>query len=67
MAILFFLPIAVALIHGAVAPTALQGMFNFTLVKESTIVLSAFAIIQIAYFLVIRAGYLRQLRSGATG
>ncbi|MEC0123136.1 FtsX-like permease family protein [Paenibacillus pabuli] len=67
MAILFFLPIAIALIHGAVALTALQGMFNFSLIKESIIVLSAFAIIQIVYFLVIRSGYLRQLRSGGTG
>lgn len=67
MAILFFLPIAVALIHGAVALTALQGMFHFSLIKESIIVLSAFAIIQVAYFFVIRSGYLRQLRSGGTG
>ncbi|MEK4076111.1 FtsX-like permease family protein [Paenibacillus sp. FSL M7-0656] len=67
MAILFFLPIAIAIIHGAVALTALQGMFNFSLIKESIIVLSAFAIIQIVYFLVIRNGYLRQLRSGGTG
>ncbi|WP_339284763.1 FtsX-like permease family protein [Paenibacillus sp. FSL R5-0486] len=67
MAILFFLPIAIAIIHGAVALTALQGMFNFSLIKESIIVLSAFAIIQIVYFLVIRSGYLRQLRSGGTG
>lgn len=59
MAILFFLPIAIAIIHGAVALTALQGMFNFSLIKESIIVLSAFAIIQIVYFLVIRNGYLR--------
>ncbi len=67
MAILFFLPIGIALIHGAVALTAMQSMFNYTLVKESAIVLSAFAIIQIVYFMVIRSGYLRQLRSGMTG
>src|SRR5699024_12042508 len=44
-AILFFAPIVVALIHGAVALTALSHMFDYILVKESTMVLGTFALI----------------------
>ncbi|MGO4531099.1 FtsX-like permease family protein [Paenibacillus sp. 2TAF8] len=61
MAVLFFLPIIIALIHGTVALIALQRMFYFTLFRESVIVLSAFAIIQVVYFIIIRSSYLRQL------
>src|SRR5690625_7267450 len=34
-AILFFTPILVAIVHGAVALTALSHFFNYSLVKES--------------------------------
>src|SRR5690625_8004864 len=37
--ILFFLPIIVALAHGAVALTTLAHMFSYNLVRESAIVL----------------------------
>ncbi|MCR2821487.1 FtsX-like permease family protein [Lederbergia panacisoli] len=62
LALLFFVPIIVAVIHGAVALTALEHMFSFSLVKESTLVLSSFACIQIIYFLFIRSNYIRKIR-----
>src|SRR5699024_7706765 len=49
--ILFFAPIIVALVHGAVALTALSHFFNYNLVKESSIVLGSFFAIQIIYFI----------------
>src|SRR5690625_828991 len=59
--ILFFLPIVVALIHGAVALTALSNMFGYELVRESTIVLGSFFIIQVVYYFVVRFFYTRQV------
>ncbi|MCM3112668.1 ABC transporter permease [Lederbergia lenta] len=62
LALLFFVPIIVAVIHGAVALTALQHMFNFSLVKESALVLGSFSVIQIVYFFFIRANYIRKIK-----
>ncbi|MBW8350661.1 ABC transporter permease [Bacillus sp. IITD106] len=62
LALLFFVPIIVAVIHGAVALTALEHMFNFSLFKESTLVLSSFGCIQIIYFLFIRSNYIRKIK-----
>ncbi|BBI33796.1 FtsX-like permease family protein [Cohnella abietis] len=59
--ILFFVPIAVATIHGAVALTAMQSMFQYSLMKESFLVLGAFVLIQIIYFLLIRSRYIKQV------
>lgn len=61
-ALLFFAPIAVALVHGAVALTALSHMFFYSLVKESAIVLGLFLIIQIVYFFIVRFYYIRQIK-----
>ncbi|GIO22781.1 ABC transporter permease [Oceanobacillus sp. J11TS1] len=61
-ALLFFAPIAVALIHGAVALTALSNMFFYSLLKESTMVLSLFLVIQIVYFFIVRFYYIRQVK-----
>lgn len=61
-AILFFAPILVALIHGAVALTALSHMFEYNLVKESVIVLSVFFVIQIFYYFIVRFYYYRQIK-----
>ncbi|SFA81148.1 putative ABC transport system permease protein [Lentibacillus halodurans] len=61
-ALLFFAPIVVALIHGAVALTALSHLFDFSLVNESALVLGAFAFIQIIYFVVVRYFYTKQIR-----
>jgi putative ABC transport system permease protein len=62
LALLFFVPIGVATLHGAVALTALGQMFEYSLFKENTIVLSIFVGIQVVYFLIIRSRYLKQLK-----
>ena len=61
-ALLFFAPIAVALVHGAVALTALSNMFFYSLVKESAMVLGMFLAIQIVYFFIVRFYYIRQVK-----
>ncbi|MBM7603118.1 putative ABC transport system permease protein [Metabacillus crassostreae] len=60
-AILFFAPIIVALIHGAVALTALSNFFSFNLFKESVVVLGVFFIIQVVYFFIVRFFYSKQI------
>jgi len=62
LAILFLVPIGVATVHGAVALTALQHMFNYSLVKESVIVLGGFVLVQLIYFLLIRFRYIRLVK-----
>ncbi|MBW7453930.1 ABC transporter permease [Paenibacillus sepulcri] len=62
-AILFFAPIIVALIHGAVALTALSHLFFYDLAKESAIVLSVFLAIQIIYFFIVRFFYTKQIKA----
>lgn len=62
IALLFFAPIVVALLHGAVALTALSRMFKYSLWNESLIVLGSFLIIQIIYFFIVRYLYTRQIR-----
>lgn len=61
-AILFFAPILVALVHGAVALTALSNLFDYNLRLQSSIVLGCFLLIQIVYFLIVRFVYIRQVR-----
>jgi len=62
-AILFFAPIIVALIHGAVALTALSNLFAFNLFKESVMVLGVFSVIQIIYFFIVRLFYTKQIKT----
>lgn len=61
IAILFFSPIVIALVHGAVALTALSRLFNYNLTAESALVLGSFAVIQVLYFLVVRFIYMKQV------
>ncbi|WP_026582688.1 ABC transporter permease [Bacillus sp. J33] len=61
--ILFFAPILVALIHGAVALTALSNLFYFNLFKESVIVLGVFLAIQVVYFFIVRFFYTKQIKA----
>lgn len=65
--LLFFAPIVVALVHGAVALTALSHMFQYKLFKESVLVLSLFLLIQVIYFFIVRLFYTRQIRSALAG
>lgn len=62
-AILFFAPIIVALIHGAVALTALSHLFYFNLVTESSLVLGTFLAIQIVYYFIVRFFYTKQVKT----
>ncbi|TCZ75087.1 ABC transporter permease [Paenibacillus albiflavus] len=60
--LLFFAPIVVALVHGAVALATLSNMFQYSLLKESLLVLSLFFIVQVIYFFIVRFFYIRQVR-----
>jgi len=66
IALLFFVPIVVAMIHSTVAFVALQSMLKLigvtSVVKPTAIVLACFLAVQVAYFWVIRSRYLRHLR-----
>ena len=61
--ILFFAPIIVAIIHGAVALTALSHLFSYNLMKESATVLSVFFVIQVLYFFIVRFFYTKQIKA----
>jgi putative ABC transport system permease protein len=61
--ILFFAPIIVALLHGAVALTALSHLFNYNLFEESAWVLGSFFAIQLIYFFIVRHFYTKQIKS----
>ncbi|CDO02941.1 ABC transporter permease protein YxdM [Oceanobacillus picturae] len=62
IALLFFSPIVVALVHGIVALTALSHLFDYNLTVESSLVLGSFAVIQIVYFLIVRFFYVKQVK-----
>ncbi|OAB41570.1 ABC transporter permease [Paenibacillus macquariensis subsp. defensor] len=60
--LLFFAPIVVALVHGAVALVTLSNMFKYSLLKESLLVLGLFFMVQVIYFFVVRFFYIRQVK-----
>lgn len=62
IALLFFVPMIVAIIHGSVALTALSNMFGYNLVFESILVLGSFFIVQVIYFIVVRYFYIKQIQ-----
>ncbi|MED2942352.1 ABC transporter permease [Bacillus swezeyi] len=61
--LLFFAPILVALVHGAVALTALSHAFQYDLFKESAMVLGIFFAIQLFYFFIVRFYYTKQIKA----
>lgn len=63
IALLFFSPIVVALIHGIVALTALSNMFYQPFFIECIYVLLIFTAIQIVYFFIVRYFYIKQIKS----
>ncbi|MFD1884799.1 ABC transporter permease [Paenibacillus wenxiniae] len=63
IALLFFTPIVVALVHGAVALTTLSHMLERSLVQESAFVLSIFFLIQLIYFFIVKFFYIKQIRA----
>ncbi|MCY9759924.1 ABC transporter permease [Paenibacillus alvei] len=61
--LLFFVPIIVAVLHGAVALNTLQNLFpQISILKEIVLVLGTFFVIQVLYFLFIRANYVKKLK-----
>ncbi|QKH04926.1 ABC transporter permease (plasmid) [Bacillus cereus] len=61
LALLFFLPIVIAITHSAVAFMALQKLANFSVLGSSIIVLVCFLVLQIIYFYFVRAQYLKKM------
>lgn len=61
--ILFFTPIIVAIVHGAVALTALSHLFDYNLFEEAVWVFGGFFIIQVIYFFIVRYFYTKQIKS----
>ncbi|MTH55748.1 FtsX-like permease family protein [Bacillus mangrovi] len=62
MGLLFFVPAGTAAVHGFVALIALGNMFEARIWMEIAAVLGGFIVIQLIYFLVIRAGYVKKIR-----
>lgn len=61
LALLFLLPIAIAIIHSTVAFMALQKLANFSVLGSSVIVLVCFLVLQIIYFYFVRSQYLKKM------
>ncbi|QFY03639.1 FtsX-like permease family protein (plasmid) [Bacillus cereus] len=61
LALLFFLPIVIAITHSTVAFMALQKLANFSVLGSSVIVLVCFLILQIIYFYFVRSQYLKKM------
>ncbi|MDR2834215.1 MAG: ABC transporter permease, partial [Streptococcaceae bacterium] len=61
VAILFFTPILVALLHGVVALSAMNHMFEKGLQEIDLLVLGGFLAIQVVYYLFARLFYVRKL------
>ncbi|MFS0839017.1 FtsX-like permease family protein [Paenibacillus sp. 1P03SA] len=59
--LMFFLPIAMALVHSAVALTALQLLVGYSILQSSLTVFLAFLTVQAVYFLMVRWRYLQHL------
>jgi putative ABC transport system permease protein len=66
IALLFFAPILVAIVHSAVAFVSLQSMLKLMLIasvfKPTVIVLASFVLVQFVYFWIIRNRYLFHLK-----
>ncbi|MGG4264504.1 FtsX-like permease family protein [Peribacillus simplex] len=61
LALLFFLPIIIAITHSAVAFMALQKLADFSVLGSSSMVLSCFLALQIIYFYFVRSQYLKKM------
>ena len=63
LALMFFVPIGVAILHSLFAFIALQSIFFLSIASEMGFVLIGFFIAQALYFLFIRSQYLRKLKT----
>ncbi|MCZ6944449.1 ABC transporter permease [Bacillus mycoides] len=61
LALLFFLPIIVAITHSAVAFIALQKLADFSVLGSSVMVLICFLVMQIIYYYFVRSQYLKKM------
>lgn len=64
--ILFFTPIIVSFVHGAVALTAMYHMFSLGMQLAGWQVLGVFLLIQFIYYLIARIFYFRKVYKGVT-
>lgn len=62
LALLFFVPISLAIVHSIFAFVALQSYFYLSIAAEMGIVLISFLMMQVLYFFFIRSQYLRKLK-----
>ncbi|OKP92128.1 FtsX-like permease family protein [Paenibacillus sp. P32E] len=65
LALLFFVPLTVSLIHSSVALYALHNLFHSPVTQSAITVYIVFLAAQILYFLLIRARYLQHLKHSA--
>jgi putative ABC transport system permease protein len=61
--LLFFVPFMLAVSHSLFAFKALQSLFSISIAQNMSLVLLSFLAAQIAYFLLIRARYLKMLKT----
>lgn len=62
VALLFYAPFLVAVMHTAVALYALHSLFNKSVLSSALIVIGGFFVAQTLFFLLIRARYVRHLQ-----
>ncbi len=62
LALLFFIPVIVAIVHSSFAFMALQSFYTLSIAGEMAVVLASFLAAQLIYFLVMRYRYLQSIR-----
>ncbi|RAP74910.1 ABC transporter permease [Paenibacillus montanisoli] len=60
--LMFFVPLAMALVHSSVAFFALQMLVDYSVVTHSLVIFASFAAIQLVYFLIARWRVIEHLR-----
>jgi putative ABC transport system permease protein len=61
VAILFFIPFAIATVHAGFAFKMLQNMVSGSVVKTSVLVIIIFFAVQLGYFFLIRSLYTKKM------
>jgi putative ABC transport system permease protein len=62
LALLFFIPIIVAIVHSSFAFMALQSFYVVSIAGEMAVVLGSFLVAQLIYFFIMRYRYLQNLK-----
>ena len=63
LALMFFLPLCVGIVHSIVAFINISLMLEFSMVKQAFIICLCFLLLQLGYFLLIRWRYLRHMHA----